>query len=406
MKKELKKYLIVSICIFCVICQISTSKVYAETIEEIKAETDFKTVEEDGEPPIYDFLIDADDLIENEELPSGIKTTIEDVIYKDEGLISVNFFGNKSNSDSNDGNSEKQDFIRNIVRNLYKIFLYIASAGMLVLLIYIGITMVYSGISLSADSDIKGKKGSPKEQVKIKKLMEQWIVSLVAMILTVIVINLLVGLSNQITSFITNDSDDDSSIIVYVKNSKFNANAPILTAIPATSSNDLKNLKEIKLASNSKNGKIKTKTVDYYFKTSLEGLFMFETQYDSSIHPVKNVLYLVFSGALSVFKWVIYGIFFVRMFLMAILSAFAPIIILKNAFDEASGNKSSLKKYIKVYLYLLFLKPAIAILYYLMMQSNVYLVNKFPFYIVFVTIVLVIMIWKSLKILLRNLRNN
>lgn len=566
MKKELKKFLVICICIFCVICQLLTGNVYADTIEEIKQEADFKTVEQDGEPAQYDFLIDANDLIKNEQLPEGIKTTIDDIVYKEESFLNVDFFG-KTNT-NNDVNAERQEYVRGIVRNVYRVLLYISFAAMLVLLIYMAIKIVSSGISPNINLGREGKNGSPKEQVKIRKLMEQWVTTVASLVLAVFVMSFLVGLSSEITSIVTNNStDDSSSITVYVKNSKFNANAPILNAsgtststntasgtIPSTTNDSTLNaatlrekvINQAKLQDNlgvspgmcarwvrltynkalnksiqsyccahnaalhainastdssniipgaavfsyrSSSGKIdgncgmdaghvgiylgngqiasctgrgkngitictieewkqswdfscwgwipgteeladgatakstnsstnlstntngssssssnKTKNVDYYFKTSLDGLFLFESQYDFIQHPVKAINSIIGGFLLIIAKWCIYAVLFVRMVILAIISATMPIIILKNAFDKASGNKSTLKKYIKLYLYWLILKPAIAFLYYIMIQSNVYLVNQFPLYILFVLIALVIMFVISLRLLRRNLR--
>ena len=93
MKKIIKKFCIICICLLCIMCQALNNSVYADSIEEIKKNSNFKTVEEDGEPESYDILIDAKDLITDEKLPAGIKTTIEDVMYDDAGLLSIDFFG-------------------------------------------------------------------------------------------------------------------------------------------------------------------------------------------------------------------------------------------------------------------------------------------------------------------------
>ena len=91
MKKILKKFCIICICLFCIICQVFDNSVYADSIEEIKKNVNYKTVEEDGEPESYDVLIDAQDLITDEKLPAGIKTTIEDVLYDNSGIFSIDF---------------------------------------------------------------------------------------------------------------------------------------------------------------------------------------------------------------------------------------------------------------------------------------------------------------------------
>lgn len=67
------------------ICQIN-SKVDAYTWDEVKEITEYKTVEENGEPQNYDILIDAKDLIDYEKIPC-MKTTLDKVLYSDYRFI-------------------------------------------------------------------------------------------------------------------------------------------------------------------------------------------------------------------------------------------------------------------------------------------------------------------------------
>lgn len=610
MKKIIKKFCIICICLLCIMCQALNNSVYADSIEEIKKNSNFKTVEEDGEPESYDILIDAKDLITDEKLPAGIKTTIEDVMYDDAGFLSIDFFGkdktttstkktttknntskksssknnssknnssknssSKNNSSKNssskntrsssskddteeeDKTAEKAKNIRDFVRNAYKVLLYIACAAMIVVLIYMAIVTVMSGISPSLNilpfsNIISGKKGEkPDQYIKSKRLVEQWITSVISLALAVFVMNLIVAFSDNIVNDMANKKIKNESITVYVKNSKFAVNAPILggtgnststtttsSTTTTTSSGDAASLRqkvvdqakslesfgvqggwcemwvemvyekvlgrdvpnqncahEAGLAavyssttednivpgaavfsfrsSNPKkvcsdcgqspghvgiyigNGQIasctghgdtgivicsieewkqswdfscwgwlpgtedladgavgdstgsssiQTKTVDYYFDTNLEGLLMFQSQYNSKEHPLKAGMSIIAGMIVTFFKTILHCIFISRTLLIAGISVITPILILINAFIKIGGGKSFLGNWIKLYLYLVLLRPVIAFIYYILIQSNVYLMADVPVLIVLILIAIAVVFVKSVIRLYRD----
>lgn len=575
MKKILKKFCIICICLFCIICQVFDNSVYADSIEEIKKNVNFKTVEEDGEPDSYDVLIDAQDLITDEKLPAGIKTTIEDVLYDNSGIFSIDFFGNdKTNSKSSskkskkskknknssssdttqeDKTAEKAKTIRSFVRNTYKVFLYIACGAMITVLIYMAVVTVTSGISPSLNilpfsSIINGKKGekNPNQYMKSKRLVEQWVTSVISLALAVFVMNLIVAFSDNIVNAMENKKVENESITVFVKNSKFAVNAPILggsgssgsttTSTATTSSGDAATLRQkvvdqaksldnlgasggycemwVELVyrtalnrpeipyqncaheagqkavnsststdnivpgaavfsfrsssgtvdsacgqdaghvgiyigdgqiasctgrgstgvvictidewkqswdfscwgwlpgtedladgavgdSNGSSG-IQTKTVDYYFDTNLEGLLMFQSQYNSKEHPLKAGINMIAGMVVTFFKSVLYCIFISRTLLIAGISVITPILILINAFIKIGGGKSFIGNWIKLYLYLVLLRPVIAFVYYILIQSNVYLMADVPALIVLIIIGISALFIRSVIVLFRD----
>lgn len=575
MKKILKKFCIICICLFCIICQVFDNSVYADSIEEIKKNVNYKTVEEDGEPESYDVLIDAQDLITDEKLPAGIKTTIEDVLYDNSGIFSIDFFGNdktnskssskkskkskkNKNSSSNDTTqedktAEKAKTIRSFVRNTYKVFLYIACGAMITVLIYMAVVTVTSGISPSLNilpfsSIINGKKGekNPNQYMKSKRLVEQWVTSVISLALAVFVMNLIVAFSDNIVNAMENKKVENESITVYVKNSKFAVNAPILggsgssgsttTSTTTTSSGDAATLRQkvvdqaksldnlgasggycemwVELVyrtalnrpeipyqncaheagqkavnsststdnivpgaavfsfrsssgtvdsacgqdaghvgiyigdgqiasctgrgstgvvictidewkqswdfscwgwlpgtedladgavgdSNGSSG-IQTKTVDYYFDTNLEGLLMFQSQYNSKEHPLKAGINMIAGMVVTFFKSVLYCIFISRTLLIAGISVITPILILINAFIKIGGGKSFIGNWIKLYLYLVLLRPVIAFVYYILIQSNVYLMADVPALIVLIIIGISALFIRSVIVLFRD----
>ena len=577
MKKILKKFCIICICLFCIICQVFDNSVYADSIEEIKKNVNFKTVEEDGEPESYDVLIDAQDLITDEKLPAGIKTTIEDVLYDNSGIFSIDFFGtdktsskssskkskkskknkNSSSSDTTqeDKTAEKAKTIRSFVRNTYKIFLYIACGAMITVLIYMAVVTVASGISPSLNilpfsSIINGKNGekNPNQYMKSKRLVEQWVTSVISLALAVFVMNLIVAFSDNIVNAMENKKVENESITVYVKNSKFAVNAPILggsgssgsttTTTTTTSSGDAASLRQkvvdqaksldnlgasggycemwVELVyrtalnrpeipyqncaheagqkavnsststdnivpgaavfsfrsssgtvdsacgqdaghvgiyigdgqiasctgrgstgvvictidewkqswdfscwgwlpgtedladgavgdSNGSSG-IQTKTVDYYFDTNLEGLLMFQSQYNSKEHPLKAGINMIAGMVVTFFKSVLYCIFISRTLLIAGISVITPILILINAFIKIGGGKSFIGNWIKLYLYLVLLRPVIAFVYYVLIQSNVYLMADVPALIVLIIIGISALFIRSVIVLFRDFR--
>ena len=557
----MKKIIEVFIILISLICIICPNNVYAYSIEEIKKESDFKTVEEDGEPDDYDVLIDAKELISNEKLPAGVRTSLQDVLYDTSGLLNIDFFGNKKEEDSSNEQkdldifaliSKKTEVIRDFVRNGYRIFLYIAAGAMLVVLIYMAVITVTAGISptlniLPFSNLFSGKKGeTPDQHLRAKRLVEQWFKSVLSLVLAVFVMNLLVAFSDNIVNLMEGKEVENEDIIVYVKNSKFAANAPILGASGTTSSStgsstsssgdasslrqkvvdqasSLENLgasggwcqrwvtqvynkalgRDIQThccahsaalsAKNTNtstdnivpgaavfsyrsygnvvdsecgmdaghvgiyigNGKIasctgrgstgitictidewknswdfscwgwlpgtedladgavgdssgssataESKTVDYYFKTNLEGLLMFQSQYNSQIYPLREGLNTISGFSVTIFKAGLFCLLVFRMLLLAGISTIVPLIILIDSFKRIGGGKGFLKNWIKLYMFLLLFRPVVAFFYYVLAQSNVYLISEFPLYILAVIVILTIGIFVSIVYLIKDL---
>lgn len=239
--RKLKKYILSFICTIMVICQICNIS-YSYTIDEVKEMTNFQTYEVDEEPEDYDILVDAKDLINNEKLPAGIKATINEVLYSNDGIFNIDFFSKKSSkkkdnnqTNESDTNNESEKAISDMVKILYKVVLYICAAVMLVLLIYIGILIVSSGISgeisfLPFSGILKDKKnkGNPEKNIQYVKLIEQWIISVIALVLSIVIMNLSVFFCNVITNIVGKNKVEEKPITIYVKNSKIAVDAPIL----------------------------------------------------------------------------------------------------------------------------------------------------------------------------------
>lgn len=539
MKKTISKFLIIVVSLFCIICLVNNSKVYADTIEEVKSRTNFTVLGENQVPDSYDVKIDAQALISNERLPAGIKTTIEDVLYDSKGLHSIDFFGSESNSDE----QKDEDFetIRDMVRNVYRVLLYIAAAGMLTVLIYMAIITVTSGISpdfefLPFSKAIKGKKmKNVKNEIKARKVVEQWVKSLFLLTIAVFAMNFMVAFSDNITDTIFDKKIEAETITVYVKNSKFLSTAKILggsgenTSSSEKTSEEKKELKEkiveqakkmddfdannseewieacyekalnktikkqncaheagntadtlftstdnieegaavfsyvtpngtidnacnqdmgqagiylgddkiatytgdgenaVKIltideweedyeltcwgwikgtgdltevksssANVDSNGK-KYVTISYTFKTNIEGLLMFESQFKVNDDIFKQVFFTISGLVLTASKVFLYCLMVTRMLALAVISAMAPIIIVADAVVKINGGEGFFKNWAKLYVYLVLLRTVIALIYYVLIQSNPYLVTAFPAYTAVVLIAIIICISLSLK---------
>lgn len=376
--KIIKKILII-ICVCMAICQISC-KTFAYTLEEVKEMIDYKTVAEDGEPSSYDIIIDSSKLKDDEEIPI-IQTSIDTIMYGNEGflkILDINFL-----IPENSGNDPTWTIISNAVKTIFKITLYISAAILLTLLIYIAILIVSSGITqkdnkLPLNNLLNGKGKSIGKASVEKKLIEQWFSSVLILALLSAILNLFASFSNVITN-IPNEyqitGQDDNYITVYVAN---------LNGADDESTADIDT------------------TGAYYFKTNLEGLLMFQSQYKWDLEPTKNAVSIVAGFIITVFKYFLGILFIFRMFILAVLTSVAPIIVLINGFKKISGESEILTKWTKIYLYCLLLRPVISIIYFMLVKSNIYLVSENPMYILFVILIIVLLFIVSLRWLLKN----
>lgn len=237
MKKIVNKMIIIFTCLFCIICPIWNNEVYADSIEDVKAYSEFKTVEKDGEPEQYDVLIDAKDLISNEKLPGGIKTTVENVLYNTANYFTINFLGKQEDSSKTSGTDTNlqhaQDATRALTRSTFKIALNLALAFMLVVLIYLAVVVVahelFPNMNKMPLSNMVNDR-TPEDELRTKKLAEQWGKAFAMLALCAFVVNVTVSFADNIFNAMEGKIVQNEKLTVYVKNSKFAVNAPILNA--------------------------------------------------------------------------------------------------------------------------------------------------------------------------------
>lgn len=135
------------------------------------------------------------------------------------------------------------------------------------------------------------------------------------------------------------------------------------------------------------------RTFDYYFKTNLEGLLMFESQYKWEDYKGTNIANLITGFIVTCFKIFIYAIFIIRVAVIAIFTAIAPVVVLINGWMTMRGRDNVLiRKWLKIYLYFIFIRSIIGVLYYILIKSNTYVVSKYPLYVLFPIAVIAIVI--------------
>ena len=220
----------------------------------------------------------------------------------------------------------------------------------------------------------RNASGTPAKGLRDKRVIEQWIVTVILMGLITFIITVTIYFANYIT---------DISSTYKIKHRDINA---ITIYVKSDNDNSLKK--------------------NYYFKTSIEGMLMFQTQYKWKAHPLKNIINGLGGAVIAIFKGFLLALFAIRMVLVAILIVIAPIVVIINGFLKVYGNRGILGTWYKIFLYMCLLKPLIAIVYYILVKCNVYLVNEFSLYLVFVVAIIMIAFYASARWLLKSLRSN
>lgn len=106
---------------------------------------------------------------------------------------------------------------------------------------------------------------------------------------------------------------------------------------------------------------------EYYFKTNLEGLLLYQTQYKGNVSKIKDRVpgALIFGMILTIFKYFLYIIFFIGMIIMGTITAISPILALIHGIMKLTSGRGILQKVFIIYLYVSFLRPIVGILYHI-----------------------------------------
>ena len=368
---KINKILFVCICLVLAICQINI-KTYAISIPaDVQKELEFKF----GTPSKYDIQIDSADFGNSIKLP-GIRVSMEDVLYSKDPMLSINFLIKDNNLTKDlmvdDPNTQISDFqkfwnfYRDCVRSLLHVFLYIAAATLITLLLYIALVIVrngfFSGNEIPTPGELFkapirwnfGKKlfntFNPKDAQKEKEFIEEWIKATFLIALIVLIINLISGFTNVLSDKIKDFKVEEKTIIVYVKGSNNNGN----------------------------------QISDFYFKAKLENYCEFMRQFKWGEFGLKNAIFMLTGGLIALLKLILYSCLVIRMMCSGAFIAIAPIIVLINSFKKIAGEEKPtlLKNWIKFYLFLAMFRPVIALVYYIFFQLNTYSFAKNFLYII------------------------
>lgn len=252
MKKNIKKIVILIVCVYMAICQINIQSL-SYTNDEIKDIIEFKTVEEDGEPEKYDVEIKKEDLQDDIKFPV-IQASLDYVLYGEGEYSNINFFGLKStkydmnlkyvNNTEKSKSQARWDKISNMVKDFLKVAIYISAATCLTLLIYFAVVIVKGAISSKGvkmpGELLYNKEENYTKELRDKKFVEQWIVSVFLVAFIIVIMNLIIGFSIFIAGVILNaKGDGDHGLItVYLKADEDNSNTAEIPDLP----DDLENL--------------------------------------------------------------------------------------------------------------------------------------------------------------------
>ncbi len=350
--KKFLKFLVVLLITYIAICQIS-KQVKAYTTEEWKEIIEYKEVAVDGEPPYSDVEININSLEPNAGFPI-VRTTAELMIFGKEGfefediekfqdimkgidIFDIDFF-NEEHRNINDTWWK----IRNYVQLSLRVSFYITMAAMLTQLIYIAIIIVKSAIfsediQLPYEKQIlapyrkllKHREGNVDKSLVHKKLIEQWVISIILIVVIVIGLSLIINFSKLISSY--DDSEREMlNILVYVKD-----------GTGATGSSNK----------------------GYYFKANAETLHIFQSQHLLARFAFQNMVFILIALVVIIFKFILLIFLYIRLIVVAVTISVAPILVFVNGLIKARGNKGFLRKWLIIYTVLVVLRPMMAVLY-------------------------------------------
>ena len=172
----------------------------------------------EGKPDTYDIFIDENDLDPDDglEIPV-IQTPLDYVLYNNDHFSSIDFFNSKSfdnkatlkNVDVNWQNELRNiwEHISNFVKDMYKVLLYISVALLLTALILIGVIIAKRAIARNDKID---------EKYTEKKMTEQWILSVIYLIMSIVIINLTITFTAMISN-LTSTYDANEKLLDSVK---------------------------------------------------------------------------------------------------------------------------------------------------------------------------------------------
>ena len=263
-----------------------------------------------------EYYVDATQYIENYKYINMLYTP-EAVFSGETSLLSINFF-----ETTND--SSVWGTLRNVVVYWFRALRYLSLAGLLSVLIYIGIKTMLTA--------------SPSKKSDYKQGIVGWIVGMIIIFLLPYIMSFLITIGDKIVDIFS--SDPVSSINVYVFDG----------------------------------GNHENKAVYSRFSTNLMGLVRFQTQ--SSV-SVKRVGFIILYFMLIIITIRFTFIYMKRMIYMAYLTMISPLVALMYPIDRVnSGGAQGFNEWFKGYLINVLIQPIHLIVYYILVSSAMEFATK------------------------------
>ena len=252
----------------------------------------------------------------------NLKYTPEEIFKGEIDIFSIDFIGGKSIKDgkSVENSSEGWNSLRETVSSWYKVLRYIAMIGLLSVLIYLGIRIIFSSSA--------GKKADYKSS------LINWVFAVGMLFFMHYIMAFIISIIQHLTSLL---------------------------------GNSIGNIKVIFGA-------------DKVFVTNFMGLARFQAQQYSLINQIIYiVIYLMFITLTFKFTF----IYFKRMLTMAMLTIVSPLIALMYPLDKKGSGKSKVFDFwVKEYTYNALLQPMHLLLYDILIGSAVQISVNNPVYTV------------------------
>lgn len=220
--------------------------------------------------------------------------------------------------------------------------MYITVAAMLTVLIYIGIIIVKNAVIgekhelpfekhffSSYRKLFTDKEGNINRDLVYKRLTEEWLITLVLLVLISFGLSLLISFSK----ILVNNEDAGRQIL----------NIQVYIRDDVNTTGD--------------------KSRGYYFRTNSESLFIFLSQLSIKRFWAQDLFLILKAYGAIIGKFFILGIWFIRLVVVATIISIAPILVFLNGFEKIKGNKGFLKNVIQVFLVLVVLRPIIAVIF-------------------------------------------
>ncbi len=133
---------------------------------------------------------------------------------------------------------------------------------------------------------------------------------------------------------------------------------------------------------------------DFCFTTSIEGLLAVLTYYQGL-----DTLALIASFLVTVCKVTLLVMFLLRVYILGIVIAISPILVVIDTFRKINRRYGFMKRWITIFLYLVFIRPIVYTVYYLFIKSRPLDASAEPVWLILFSLVTIILcIFSAVKV--------